>query len=88
MSVMWLSYASVPVLQRVGRKRSMGKVRETVQDMEAIHVFSAEGWVISTCTALLVKQQEDLPAELPCGTFTKEGDATKSVLNLTQIHFW
>lgn len=41
MSVMWLSYASVPVLQRAGREGSMGKVRETVQDMEAIHVFSA-----------------------------------------------
>lgn len=48
-SAVWLSHASVPVLQRLGRKGS-------VRDMEAIHACSAVGWVISTCT-VWVRQQ-------------------------------
>lgn len=35
MSAVWLSYAPVPVLQRVGRIGSTCRVSETVQDMEA-----------------------------------------------------
>lgn len=90
MSVMWLSYASVPVLQRVERIGSMGNVRETVQDMQAIHVFGGEGWVISTCTALWVKQQQEIPAESLCGTFTLRGkeEWISSTSGLAQICFW
>lgn len=90
MSVMWLSYASVPVLQRVERIGSMGNVRETVQDMEEIHVFGGDGWVISTCTALWVKQQQEIPAESLCGTFTLRGEEEwiSSTSGLAQVCFW
>lgn len=78
MSVMWLSYASVPVLQWVERMASMGIVRGTVQDMKASHVFVREGWVISTCTLPhWVTQQEGVPAESLWGTFTKEGNVNE-----------